>query len=276
LAWRRAEQRQVAEAASAGRSRAQKRVMWSFDADTSTWTSGWNVSAQTFESCAWESIARGEICGAGAESAVYDAGEVAAPDDDGAVGCFGGVPAVGEEKSQWGIAPSETPETRIRCTGHHARAVEGKVSTTRPALALKRGRQDVQLLFCATSIERILKTRTIWSRDSFASRFPCGPHASASIVFSRAASCQHICPVPLERVRYVRWQRHGRGSSSGIPELDQISLAARHKEAHFWVPLDAFDVTSAAGKDALLSTLSERLDPNSRVITGRGKSCVIW
>jgi len=28
-------------------------------------------------------------------------------------------------------------------------AVEGKVSMTRPVLALKRGRQDVQLLFCA-------------------------------------------------------------------------------------------------------------------------------
>jgi len=82
LAWRRAEQRQVAEAASAGRSRAQKRVMWSFDADTSTWMSGWNVGAQTFESWAWESLARGGICGASAESALYDAGEVAAPGDD--------------------------------------------------------------------------------------------------------------------------------------------------------------------------------------------------
>ena len=85
----------MAEAASAGRSRAQKRVMWSFDADTSTWTSGWNVGAQTFESWAWESLARGGICGASAESAVYDAGEVEAPGDDDEVGFFGGVP-VGE------------------------------------------------------------------------------------------------------------------------------------------------------------------------------------
>jgi hypothetical protein len=36
------------------------------------------------------------ICGAGAESAMYDAGEVAAPGDDDEVGFFGGVPAVGE------------------------------------------------------------------------------------------------------------------------------------------------------------------------------------
>jgi hypothetical protein len=102
-----------------------------------------------FESCAWESVARGGICVAGARSAVYDAGEVAAPGSDGAVGYFGGVPAVGEEESQWRIAPSEPPETRIGCTGCHARAVQGKVSMTRLVLALKRGRQDVQLLFCA-------------------------------------------------------------------------------------------------------------------------------
>ena len=32
------------------------------------------------------------------------------------------------------------------------------------------------------------------------------------------------------------------GSISGIPELDQIVLSARHKEVHRWVPFDAFDV----------------------------------
>jgi hypothetical protein len=81
-------------------------------------------------------------------------------------------------------------------------------------------------------------------------------------------------PLLLERVRYV--QRDERGSSSGIPELDQIVLAARHKVAHCWVLLDAFDVPSVAGEDALLSTLRERPDPHRRVITGSGKSCVIW
>jgi len=67
----------------------------------------------------------------------------------------------------------------------------------------------------------------------------------------------------LERVRYVHLQRHERGSSSGIPDLDQIVLAARHKEAHCWVPLDAFDIPSVAGEDALLSTLHERPDPTA-------------
>jgi len=40
--------------------------------------------------------------------------------------------------------------------------------------------------------------------------------------------------------RYV--QRRVHGSISGIPKLDQIVLAARHKEIHHWVPFDAFDV----------------------------------
>ncbi len=34
-----------------------------------------------------------------------------------------GMLAVGEERSQWRIAPSEPPETRMGCTGCHARAV---------------------------------------------------------------------------------------------------------------------------------------------------------
>jgi hypothetical protein len=79
--------------------------VWSFEAETRRWPSGWNVKAQTFESCAWESVARGGICGAGAENvadAVCDADEVPpAVDDDGTVGKIGpGVLAVGEERSQ--------------------------------------------------------------------------------------------------------------------------------------------------------------------------------
>src|SRR6266851_5384166 len=66
-----------------GRSRVQKRVAWSFDAETSRWLSGRDVSAKTFELCTWESAARGTICGVNAESAgaACDAGAVAAADD---------------------------------------------------------------------------------------------------------------------------------------------------------------------------------------------------
>lgn len=47
------------EEASPGRSRHQKRVVWSLEALTSRWPSGWKASAQTLESCACESVARG-------------------------------------------------------------------------------------------------------------------------------------------------------------------------------------------------------------------------
>ena len=57
--------------------------------------------------------------------AMCDAGEVdvvAAEEEDENIGV--GVPAVGEERSQWRMAPSEEPpETRIGCTECHARAV---------------------------------------------------------------------------------------------------------------------------------------------------------
>jgi hypothetical protein len=57
------------------------------------------------------------VLGAKKANGVCDAGEVAAVDDDG------GVPAVREERSQWGIALLEPPEMRMGCTGCHARTV---------------------------------------------------------------------------------------------------------------------------------------------------------
>ncbi len=91
------------------------------------------MRAQTFESCAWESVARGGTCGAGAESAAEDAIALLLllPWDwswecGAVVGGKVGVPAVGEERSQWRMAPSEPPETRIGWTGCHASAVLGE------------------------------------------------------------------------------------------------------------------------------------------------------
>ena len=57
-----------------------------------------------------------ELCDAGEVDVV--AGEEEVVENIGV-----GVPAVGEERSQWRIAPSEPPDTRIGCTGCHARAV---------------------------------------------------------------------------------------------------------------------------------------------------------
>jgi hypothetical protein len=105
--------------------------VWSFEAETRRWPKGWKVRAQTFESCAWESVARGAICGAGAvgPSAV---GEGVWEEEEVVVGAVvvgnggAGVPGVGEERSQWRMAPSEPPETRMGWTGCHANAVCGK------------------------------------------------------------------------------------------------------------------------------------------------------
>ena len=66
------------------RSRTQKRVVWSFHVETSRWPSGWNMNTQVFGLSTWESVARREVCdagadiaGAGAGRAAGDAGEVA-------------------------------------------------------------------------------------------------------------------------------------------------------------------------------------------------------
>jgi hypothetical protein len=59
------------------------------------------------------------------EDVVCDAEEIdAVAAEEEVVGNIGvSVPAVGEERSQLRIAPSEPPETRIGCMGCHARAV---------------------------------------------------------------------------------------------------------------------------------------------------------
>jgi hypothetical protein len=80
------------DVASPGRSRDQKRVVWSLEALARRWPRGWKARDQTFESCAWESVARGR-----------------------AVGCA--KVGSGVARSQWRIAPSEPPETRIGWTG---------------------------------------------------------------------------------------------------------------------------------------------------------------
>lgn len=78
------------DVASPGRSRHQKRVVWSLDALTKRCPSGWNASDQTFESCACESVARGPGC--------CIADKVLGSVDD--------------ERSQCKIAPYEPPDTR--------------------------------------------------------------------------------------------------------------------------------------------------------------------
>ncbi len=70
-----------------------------------------------------------------------------------------------------------------------------------------------------------------------------------------------------ESTRYIRGD--DRGSSAGVPERDQIVLAARHEQGHRWVPLDILDVPSVSSKDPFLSTLYERPNSRVRVVTDR-------
>lgn len=83
--------------ASPGRSRDQKRVVWSLEAVTRRWPSGWKAIDQTLESWAWDRVARGEEV-------------VCAKEGSGAA------------RSQCMTAPSEPPETRRGWTGCHVTA----------------------------------------------------------------------------------------------------------------------------------------------------------
>lgn len=91
-----------------------------------------------------------------------------------------GVPAVGEERSQWRMAPSEPPETRIGWTGCHASEQTSFLCPRRTTHSF---------------IERMSNTRTVWSREALASRFPCGAHESACIVF--LCWCSVVSEVPV-------------------------------------------------------------------------------
>lgn len=76
-------------------------------------------------------------------------------------------------------------------------------------------------------MERISKTRTVWSRDALASKFPWGAHARACMVFLwwwLDASDQCVSLVPMTGTKCI--QRRKRSPGAGIPELDEIVLAA--------------------------------------------------
>jgi hypothetical protein len=57
--------------------------------------------------------------------------------------------------------------------------------------------------------------------------------------------------------------------------IDEIILAARYKQAHGWVPLDALDVPSVAGKNTLFPAFCNRPDAYSRVVAGSSEALVI-
>jgi hypothetical protein len=126
-----------------------------------------------------------------------------------------------------------------------------------------------------SAIERISNTCTVWSLDTLASSPMWSPCERLGRVpcWCPGPSCQHASPVPLERVRdtySVVCTVPFRESQN----LIRLSYAARHKEAHRWVPFDAFDVPTVAGKDLFLSTLREGPYAHGRVVTDSGKLCI--
>ena len=97
-----------------------------------------------------------------------DAGEVelVAVEDDAVENIGVGVPGAGEERSQWRIAPSEPPETRIGCTGCHARAFVGYVSPMRQPWGKKiKTVHTANFLFVSTEDDPLLHAANI--EDSY-------------------------------------------------------------------------------------------------------------
>ena len=71
-------------------------------------------------------------------------------------------------------------------------------------------------------------------------------------------------------------QRRKRGPSAGIPELDEIVLAARHEKTHRRMPFNTLDIPSVASKDTFLTTLRKGPNAHGRVVAGRGETLVVW
>lgn len=156
------------EEASPGRSRHQNRVVWSLEALTRMCPKGWKVRAQTLESCAWESVARGPGC--------CDASLI---DEEG---------SEEEERSQCKIAPSEPPETSRGWNGCQVMADDKTALSVRAQLVNSEVYvQQTSFLCpfskCSSFIALMSKTRTVWSLDALAMRSPLGDHASAWTVF---------------------------------------------------------------------------------------------
>lgn len=70
-------------------------------------------------------------------------------------------------------------------------------------------------------------------------------------------------------------QRRKRSPSAGIPKLDEIVLAARHKKTHRRMPFDTLDVPSMASENAFFAALRKRPNAHGRVVTGSCEAIII-
>ena len=80
-------------------------------------------------------------------------------------------------------------------------------------------------------------------------------------------------PVPMTATKCI--QRRKRSPSAGIPELDEIVLAARHEKTHRRMPFNTLDVPPMASKDTFLAALRKGPNAHGRVVTGSGKAVII-
>ena len=77
----------------------------------------------------------------------------------------------------------------------------------------------------------------------------------------------------MSGTKYI--QRRKRSPSAGIPELNEIVLAARHEKTHRRMPFNTLDVPSMAGKDTFLTALCKGPNAHGRVVTRGGEAVIV-
>jgi hypothetical protein len=89
--------------------------------------------------------------------------------------------------------------------------------------------------------------------------------------------CKSLYGILMVMARYILSMRvrRKRSPSAGIPELDEIVLAARHEKAHCWMPLNTLDVPSMASRDTFLAALRKGPNAHGRVVTCGGEAVIV-
>lgn len=87
------------------------------------------------------------------------------------------------------------------------------------------------------------------------------------------ASYQRVSRVPMTGTKCI--QRRKRSPSAGIPELDEIVLAARHEKTHRRMPFNTLDVPSMTSKNTFFAALRKRPNAHGRVVTGGGEAVIV-
>jgi len=123
-------------------------------------------------------------------------------------------------------------------------------------------------------IGRISNTRTVWSRDTLVSKFPCRAHARACVPFlcrwpeDIASMC--LLYVTRQNMRYI--QHHEPGSRAGPENLRRLSLPS--ETSRLIVGCHSKHLMSDTRPGRTCSSLGESPDTHSRVVSGCGQACI--